>query len=395
MPFDLDSLETWGHARSQAVQKTLIELRDNTLSDLDLAFGNLEECRKKLDEIRYRIASRHIEYAGRLSQEVLADVLEKVQILKQYVEERPANPRIWLIGNPGFVWGRGVSAEVTELVEIEQTPTAELAIIAVHGMNYDATFAEAFDSYFVPLEQAFRLFEHTDRPNGMTTSVVLISYDSNWFDEWERIYSVANVTSSLHHILAAAMWDECERRAKETSSFSLQFIKRIFENHKLVVSMTHSLGSFLYGDVVQQLVRDEFHRREDFHPGFWISLEAAFPDTAFLDNRIFQSTKKFFHSEFHQQSLGTIWLFHSYLDIILSTAYFYARREIASGLAGSREAAESWWGKDVITRYDTTEITTTKHNVSNTIPGSGGYFQALREYLERSDFSLNGYLKAT
>lgn len=384
MPINIEPVERWGRERVKAFQKTSQEFWDNSISDLRYAFGGVLQCARQLDNIHDRLLSRFIEYTGRASQEALSDVFDIIQQIKQHVRQRNPNPRLWLLHNPhNSVWqGRAPSKTQITTPFDPSSHRADSCLFAFHGMDYDGSFDEAFRDYYAPMARAWNLFRDSETPGGQTSSVVIVTYDSRWTDEAERLYTVLDLASPLHYIMVAAIWDEMERRARLTAEYCVPFMKSFYRSHANVVAMSHSLGSFGHASLIKQLRRDGFQSGLQW-PGVWINMQSAVPDTDLIwPARQFAGVSEFFHSEFGARASGEIWTFFSQMDIVLSTVYFFARRQVAMGQFGAKEFGSMWPGSELLRRHDVTDYTGTSHGVGNAIPGASGYFDKLARYLE-------------
>jgi hypothetical protein len=384
MPINLEPVERWAEDRAETIQSESESFWNANVDDFSSMFAAGTACANALRHREGQLTNRFADYVGRISQEVLTEFFDWVQLIKQSVRRRDPNPRLWHLRNPHEAIWLGATADMVQLSDATRV-RGDVAIFAFHGMNYNGSSTEAYRDYYKPLEEAWKIFKNGPNPDGLTSNVFIVSYDSMWTDEAERLASLYDVVTGLNYIMLAAIWDECERRATLTASAMIPRVKEFYANHSSMVLMSHSLGAFGAATIYSSLVGEDFHRGLR-SPGLWINMQGAIPNQSLLAGRQFGRVPSFFHPELGPESYGLMMQFFARQDVTLSTMYMVARREAAIGKYGGYQASRQWWGPEILQRHDTTGITGSSHGIGNMPPGAAGYFPKLGTYIDSMRF---------
>jgi len=342
------------------------QIIDNTLSDVDYIFHNIEDCVEgcgvSIDNIRLRLTHRAIQYisliTGALCKNGLipGDIIGTVyNTIKDDLEKTNVEPpKILHLKNPKeAIWGINGNVAEPDFNEIDPKifvadPQRE-AWVFIHGMLYKAlkkdgsdfsshNQIDAFD-YFANFETEAKVFQPNPNapfpPDTSKIDIYLVSYDSEMKEDDKRIIKRALRTyvlggGNFHLLIAAVFWREMKRRAEETAEHIKPFLIALEGNHGRAI--THSLGCYVLAHASENI--NKGCNLETSHRSFlsWWCMSAALPSDAFSNTGDF-TYAPLIAGGYDGPRYGTsVW--YSLCDLVLILLYPLATCTTALGFTG-------------------------------------------------------------
>lgn len=362
----LKDLEDWGKEKTDMVVETGKDVVNNTVEDIRKIFGGASECLAEIDSIRVHVMHRIGEYATRILQELLRPLFDIVQRGLAGVVQRDPRPSLWWLTNPyESIWA-GDPPNIRQITSPSSIPQGH-TLLLIHGMNFKADPRIAYDEFVKPFEKQFQYFVQGSRTN---VNLLFLSWDTWLLDEDKNkiLAAIGFADAGIGMILWGVLWRELERRAEEVTRYLEPYIKilwRYDRNYSNFV-ISHSLGSYLWSYQISTTV---WNNEEGFS-GKWWSFQPAVLFNAYDDGEVFHKVPEWY--KFTSDTGHNLYLWHSTTDIVLSTAYLFAKQGLAMGQVGANYAeGHTFWQRDV------SAWAGPAHGETEIIPRSGGYFRRI------------------
>ena len=364
------------------------QLVKNTIDDAKAIFQDASVCLAKLDDVRIRLANRQLEYSTAIVQVAVDNIYPLIEQAWQQVEgslKQDPNPLLFMMIDPHeFYHGNGNSPfrEINDVQSLDRALSfasgrSKRVLMFVHGMGYTST-----GSVFA-VESSNGLIEHFEGQAGIYANgkrddicLLFVMYNSDLTQNQKNVIAAAAATilQPLGPVLSDAiafgiMWRELERRAKLVAQSLRPYFEHIIVNktdYKLR-AVTNSLGSYVWSELMDGMGTDGiFTSKANRGPaGAWWSMQAAVPANAYTRTGVFPRALEGYLSD--GVFFADIW--YSHFDIVLSTAYLYAKQAPAMGQFGAGNIKS-------LRQIDVSALAGTSHSES-VFQGVGGYFEKI------------------
>ena len=243
-------------------------------------------------------------------------------------------------------------------------------IVFVHGIEY-ANPEQVITDFFVPFEREAKLLLNGDTS---AFAIYLVAWDS-------RLSLCASMRAKLSESVTESIWHfairlpvfprhmaDLERKASQVADFVLPYAKRLMtENLPSPIVVSHSLGSYLWANVVKRLWQEQ---DLPLSWGLWWNLQPAIPAGSFDKGE-----------EFHEVCLaydgisGIQSMWYSSLDFVLGTLYRVGKRRWAMGQIGP--------GRAKVVSRNVSFLAWEAHGLVTLRSGAGSFFRRIGNLLRR------------
>lgn len=375
---DLEPIETVGLKVGTGIATYAKEFMNNTQEDIEYIVdkvtdcveevgGAAEECVEDLHAISSRVRQRSEQYTTDMIQLVVGlipyDLITQVYELVKGRIARPSRAQMWRLNNPhAALWGGG--APPTELsARTYQRPEGKIPLIFVHGVNYalgdeQSHWKEACNVFVKGFEEQARIFRDADHQD--KAELLFVSWDTEFnqrdveviIDGLSHVLQgdIINVAQGL--IIWGVLWRELERRAGEVAEFIHPFFKKMLNSQVVSEStkpfvVTHSLGSFVWSKMINDMVKDGSLTREpsniNFSAGEWWTMQSAVLNTAYQPEGEFPYVANVYYSD----AFFYLLVWYSSMDAVLCGPYTWAKQGLAMGAVGAGTVIDSSYQLDV------------------------------------------------
>ena len=329
MAFDLGELERKTTSIVRDTQRLGEAFIENTMNDIDAIIGDVEACGQHLEAIRVRVSNRAVEYQTGIFRilvdtEILpATLIEEVwlQVASELAVE--PNPQLFKLDNPEQAVWNGAQPSFTPIPPSYSFPDFRNAFFILHGMGYDGSNKQAFDSMYKPFEKSARMF-NGDTSWKRFSDIYLVAYDTRLTDEARTIIRKGfasvlgqQVVGSAPNTIGAVLWRELERRANLTGEYLAVYLSSLSAPpHASGFVVAHSLGCFASAAALKSYALRSTNARRVISQ--WLCMAAALPANALTNSGIFEESLNAVTSL--APPFGTFVLF-SWFDLVLGAAY--------------------------------------------------------------------------